>query len=185
MTEAAGELYQAYQRLNPARSPTASPATLGCMARILTEAGSMKRAVAYLRWVAECPDVYPSQIRGVAPWPDGKCIRRSDPESLARHLVSRLDAVDAWTRDTQPPPDLPTANDLPPKVADDLDFLDRLASTGTIYRPPLYDRHPDPKRAERIVTVLYAAEPKGWDAWYTDPVRTRARVIRKLMETAA
>jgi hypothetical protein len=66
---------------------------------IAIAAGSTERAGVYLAWVFQSLDERAAQLRGDAPWPDGRLIFRAlDLASLARQesIDGRLQMADAW-----------------------------------------------------------------------------------------
>lgn len=90
------ELYRLYRARHPRKALTATPDDRKHLARMLTEAGSPDAAALYLDWIHEADDDRARQVRGEAPWPDGRISPMLSLEELARKVGSRLPHAEAW-----------------------------------------------------------------------------------------
>lgn len=70
----------------------------------MTEAGTLDAAALYLDWIHEADDERARQVRGEAPWPDGRLTVMLSLEELARKVGSRLPHAEAWAARGRRPP---------------------------------------------------------------------------------
>lgn len=89
-------LYGVFHGYHPLSAPAPTPDTRKALDRLLTECGGVEPACVYLAWVHESLDEYALQIRGLAPWPDGKPKARHSVEELGRHIGARMPSALAW-----------------------------------------------------------------------------------------
>lgn len=107
--EEAEALHAVYRGHRPRTGATPTPDGRKALKRILAECDDkLDVAALYLAWVFESQDQHAQQLRGEAPWLDGKVIARCDVLSLSRHIAPRLAAAQAW--------DARGRQDAPPSV---------------------------------------------------------------------
>ena len=91
-----------------------------------------ERAQSYLAWVASSMDERAMQLRGDAPWPDGKPHARDDLYSLAQpHFVAKaMAAVDAWVARGRIDLYVPAAAERPTRTSRSMDVARALYEEG-------------------------------------------------------
>lgn len=91
-----------------------------------------ERAQSYLAWVANSMDERAMQLRGDAPWPDGKPHARDDLYSLAQpHFVAKaMAAVDAWVARGRIDLYVPAAAERPMRTSRSMDVARALYEEG-------------------------------------------------------
>jgi len=134
-----GRIYSTWQGHHPRAPAAPSPKALEACQRLLKEVEGEAAALLVLRWVHECPDLWPRRIRGEAPWPGGEVVRRWDLVSIARLSPRWLPQAQAWAEEGQaaavraaaPPWEEPMVPGVRQKRTDDaafaLDFIEAQA----------------------------------------------------------
>jgi hypothetical protein len=89
-------VYAAWRVYHPRAAETPTPDTLRTLGRILTEAGGLDGALLLMEWVHLGTCERARQLRGEAPWPDGRRTVYTDLGSLSRHVASRLEMAHDW-----------------------------------------------------------------------------------------
>jgi len=93
----AAALHAVYRGHRPRTGATPTPDSRKALRRILAECGDdLDAAATYLAWTFTSQDLHAQQLRGDAPWLDGKVIARCDAVSLSRNVPPRLAAAQAW-----------------------------------------------------------------------------------------
>ena len=89
-------VYAAWRVYHPRAAETPTPDTLRTLGRILTEAGGLDGALLLMEWVHLGTCERARQLRGEAPWPDGRRTVYTDLGSLSRHVAGRLEMARSW-----------------------------------------------------------------------------------------
>lgn len=93
----AGALYAVWRQSHPRAGERPTPEGAKAIKRLLVECAGLNDATVYLQWLAESQDEYARQLRGEAPWSDGRV--KSYAASLteaARSPEARLAAALVW-----------------------------------------------------------------------------------------
>lgn len=97
-TKAADALavYAAWRVYHPRAAEAPTPDAGKVLGRILIEAGGLDGALLLMEWAHLGTCERARQLRGEAPWPDGRRTVYTDLGSLSRHIASRLEMARDW-----------------------------------------------------------------------------------------
>ena len=89
-------VYAAWRVYHPRAAETPTPDATKLLGRLLIEAGGLDGALLLMEWahVGTCERA--RQLRGEAPWPDGRRTVYTDLGSLSRHVAGRLEMARSW-----------------------------------------------------------------------------------------